>query len=639
MASTATLTSLAMLKVNIDQGKDYLEYLRPFILQVLVDHKPGRVTDQLIGEYLQTDFGLLIPNRTIQIILKRLARSNVLKRSEGIYIVTEHLIDPGIGTKKVDAERHIEAVISGLLDFDKEGPTILAGKDEAVASLIQFLSVFSVDSLRAYLRGTALPDVSGQSNNRIILVSQYVISLQRNYPERFNSFGLLVQGHMLANALMCPDLINAPRTYKNLDLYFDTPLLIHCLGVEGKLKEEAIKYLIQLLHDLGADVCSFSHSRNELERVLLGAAEYVDDPMGRGRIIAEARRNGTTKSDLLLIANQVDDMLSDAKIQIVETPDYKPEFQIDETIFGKVLDDEVSYFNPRAREYDVNSVRSIYALRAGSSPLNIEKCKAVLVTSNSAFAKAAYEYGKRYEESRKVSSVLTDYGVANIAWLKAPMGAPNLPITEVLAYCYAALQPTREFLEKFLSEIEKLEKNGRITSRDHQLLRSSVYAQDISMMLTLGEDAALTEERISETLARVTSEIKKEEEDKLKNEQEAHMQTQEELEAAKVEKEALQKRIYWSCMKRARRLAWAVSSLLTVLLASGASFGLGFRIQNPLWGWILAIGFSVTGILALFNLIFGTTVERLHLSIQDRFLTHLLKKESKITQVTLGVNG
>ncbi len=29
-----------MLKVNIDQGRDYLDYLKPFILQVLVDNNP-----------------------------------------------------------------------------------------------------------------------------------------------------------------------------------------------------------------------------------------------------------------------------------------------------------------------------------------------------------------------------------------------------------------------------------------------------------------------------------------------------------------------------------------------------------------------------------------------------------------------
>ena len=55
--STATLTSLAMLKVNIDQGEDYLEYLRPFVLQVLVDRNPELVTDQIVTDYIREQFG------------------------------------------------------------------------------------------------------------------------------------------------------------------------------------------------------------------------------------------------------------------------------------------------------------------------------------------------------------------------------------------------------------------------------------------------------------------------------------------------------------------------------------------------------------------------------------------------------
>ena len=43
--STATLTSLAILKVTVDQKGDYLDYLRPFILQVLYDHKPWKFTE------------------------------------------------------------------------------------------------------------------------------------------------------------------------------------------------------------------------------------------------------------------------------------------------------------------------------------------------------------------------------------------------------------------------------------------------------------------------------------------------------------------------------------------------------------------------------------------------------------------
>ncbi len=58
MVPTNTLTSLAILKVNVDQGGDYLEYLRPFILQVLVDHRPDIITDQIVCDYIQEQFDL-----------------------------------------------------------------------------------------------------------------------------------------------------------------------------------------------------------------------------------------------------------------------------------------------------------------------------------------------------------------------------------------------------------------------------------------------------------------------------------------------------------------------------------------------------------------------------------------------------
>ena len=81
--------------------------------------------------------------------------------------------------------------------------------------------------------------------------------------------------------------------------------------------------------------------------------------------------------------------------------------------------------------------------------------------------------GKKYESSQDVSVVITDFSLANMAWLKAPMGAPGIPRTQLLAFAYAALKPTSKLLEKLLTEIDKLKGQGKITEHAHQLLRSS----------------------------------------------------------------------------------------------------------------------------------------------------------------------
>ncbi len=315
-------------------------------------------------------------------------------------------------------------------------------------------------------------------------------------------------------------------SYKGVTFYFDTPLLVRQLGLEGEPKQAAVNSLVALLLELGATVATFSHSRDELERVITGAAQHIESPNGRGAIVMDARRRRTTRSDLLVLAGQIDDKLRDARIDVLSTPRYIEGCQIDETAFEKALDDEVSYLNPRAKEHDINSVRSIYVLRAGTSPAIVERSKAALVTSNAGFSRAAFQYGQRHEASREVSSVITDFSLANMAWLKAPLGAPAVPMTELLAFSYAALQPSMGLFEKYLSEIEKLEKQGKITARDHQLLRSSQLAQAELMNLTLGEEDALTEQTITETLKRVTEEIKKEESNKYRMERAAHQETQ-----------------------------------------------------------------------------------------------------------------
>lgn len=625
--STETLTSLAMLKVHVDQGRDYLDYLRPFILHVLVTHRPDQIIDTVVREYLRKDFGLEIPERAIQLVLKRLSRQYPLKKEMGIYRIAGNLPDPQISVAKADSARHIKAVIAELREYSKNTPKPIETDEEAVTAICSFLAEFSIPCLKAYLRGTTIPTVKARKDSQIILVSNFVLALQAK-PDRFESFLVLVKGHMLANALLCPDLKSAPKTYNGLTVFLDTPLLVRFLGLEGEPKQAAVSGLVKLLLNLGATVATFSHLRDELHRVILGAAEHIESSDARTTIVQEARKSGTSKSDLLVVAGQIDDRLKESKIAVIQTPPYLEKYQIDETAFEKALDDELNYFNPNAKQCDINSVRSIYALRERTIPIIIEQSKAVLVTSNTAFSRAAFQYGQKHQESREVSSVITDFSLANIAWLKAPLGAPLLPMTEVLAFSYAALQPSKELLDKYLKEIEKLEKQGKITARDHQLLRSSQLAQAEMMNLTLGEETALTEQTVTETLRRATEEIKKEENEKFKSEQTAHQKTLEQL-ADEIEKnKIIQERIYWLSRRRATICAWSASFFTGLMLTLGLLVGLGLRSNNPIVGGAITVATGSLFLLSLFNLIFGTTVRSLHEQLQNFCLKRSLKKKT-----------
>ena len=186
--ATNTLTSLAILKVNIDQGKDYLDYLRPFIMQILVEQKPDPVTNSVISKHIRDRFGLEIPERTVQIVLKRISKRYSLKRDHGVYRITGDLPDPQITAKQSAAERHIATILGGLRQFSQDTMHPISSDEVAIGAICTFLAEFDVTCLRAYLRGTAIPTLERAHRTDIVLVSEYVQHVQRNEPERFNSF-------------------------------------------------------------------------------------------------------------------------------------------------------------------------------------------------------------------------------------------------------------------------------------------------------------------------------------------------------------------------------------------------------------------------------------------------------------------
>ena len=536
------------------------------------------------------------------------------------------------------AERHINSILEGLKQYSQETANPIGSSAAAIDAVSSFLSKFDITCLRAYLRGTTIPTLE-DAQTSIVLVSDYVRHIQATEPNQFQSFLVMVQGHMLANALLCPDLTHATHDYNGVTFYLDTPLLVQRLGLEGAAKEDAARELLVLLTRLRGKVAVFDHSREELKGVLTGAAAHLEATTGRGAIVAEARLKGTTRSDLFLLAESLEDRLSDADIQVHATPSYVGDLQIDEEAFEHGLDDWVGYRNPRAKLYDINSVRSIYVIRAKTHAPSIEKSKAVFITSNSSFAVAAWEYGRHYESSQEVSSVITDFTLANAAWLKAPVGAPNIPTTQLLAFAYAALEPSDGLLDKYMSEIDRLVERGTITTRDHELLRSSplVYAE--LMHYTLGDEAALTEETVTQTLARVSSEIKAEVSLELQYEQEAHGSTKSALAEESVRNQQMLGGLYWRSRAQAKLFARIISLGVAVTIA--LLFLMGFLAELDFVpiassiAWILMGSSGVLTLVAVLDIVLGFSVRGFHPWLESAIFRWLLTRESKAIGIDL----
>jgi len=292
----------------------------------------------------------------------------------------------------------------------------------------------------------------------------------------------------------------------------------------------------------------------------------------------------------------------------------------------------VAYRNPNAKKRDIQSVRSIYALRANHPAPSVEKSEAVLVTSNAGFANAAWEYGQGHESTRNVSSVVTDFSLANMAWLKAPVGSLNIPETQLLAFAYAALQPSATMLDQYMREIDKLQDRGEITERDHQLLRSDPRAYDELVHLTLGEDASLTEQTVSQVLKSVTSEIEKEASTRLSVEKGQHEKTRNALRAQEKLTRILVEKIYWRCRRKSYMMSGSASITVLVFLVIGLFFG-QMSDNSGVESKIISISSLVVLLLTFANLVVGSSIRSVFFSVQNMSLVWLLKRECRSSGV------
>ncbi len=559
-----------MLRVHAEHGQDYFDYLVPFVTYVLRKEKPDKVTDVQTQGFLRKEFGLAIPQHACGFVLRRLAKRRVLQREHGVYRVVGELKDYKVEERRSAARREQQAVVNNLVEHATEKHGLTWTAQEADAAILQYLSRFSVECMKAFTQGTALPEIEKVSDVNCFVVSAFVKNAHDYQPHLFEGVVSLVKGHMLANALLCSDLESLHKKFENVTFYLDTPFIMRLLKFWGNAAYHAATELLELLKRLNGKLAIFEHTVEEVDHVLLHAERILSNPEAvTHSMIASLRREKFTVADMALARGTLDRFFESHGIVRMLAPGYSQDFQIDERLLKGAIERETFYSTQRALENDINSIRSIFELRRCKHPHRLEDSTAVLVTNNTELAVAAYNYGRQYESGRAVSAVITDFSLANVAWLKAPLAAPDLPRLELMAECYATMEPSSKLWGSYVHEIDRLHAQGNITAEDHDLLKLSLLARDQLMNLTLGTEEALSSGTVTEILERVKAELVKEKDTELQGERRRHEETRSIAEALKGKNSAIQKRIALAGARVGLAGKWAVFLLLFGAIVGG----------------------------------------------------------------------
>jgi hypothetical protein len=414
--------------------------------------------------------------------------------------------------QKADYLRKQSALVLELVRFSADQFQRALSVEEAEDALLNHIEEHSVPILGSVMNGAPYDARAASPTDRDTeyVVTAFIGRVVSSMPESFSHLETVVKGSMLAVSLYLPNNSELGRRFERTTMYLDAPVILKALGYEGAEAKEAARDLIALCRAAGAQIACFEHSVSEVKGILdRSASKALQGGFhGAHRRASDVyfANEGLGASDILLLSQKLDNDVAELGVTIQDRPAASSDLTIDELSLEELMETEIGYSSRDTLLNDLDSLTAIHRLRGGRSSARLETCRALLVTTNHGLARVGRSFFVR-DGDHDWPPALTDHHLATLVWLKKPQAAPNLPRRQILADCFAALEPGGHVWDRYLEEINRLASRGEASESDVMLLRYSTEAQRSLMDRTLGNAEQVTAETVAGILETVKGDL------------------------------------------------------------------------------------------------------------------------------------
>lgn len=506
----STLVSLAFLKVNWDSNHlGYLDNFLPILYESIRIQEKLEISAPDLQTTINQNFGLSIPIHVIRTMLIRAHKKGMVEKRDRIFYKNPEKIDDL--TFQLNQSR-VEVIYKNVIDrlclFAEVEYAIKLTKQKAEELIIAFIAYNKFD-INNFSEESIVPMPRRLEKKEKFLISDYIAKVVRIDPQLREYFQTLVIGYLLANSLFLPDPNQLQAKFNRLWVYFDTPLLMYALGYDGKDFQDPVRELLELLYMFGARLCCFKHTVEEIRGILVGCSQNRENQnFYRTRYSTQISLLRCSSSDLLLESENIEKRLESIRIKVVDRPIFVQENEnVDEVELRDAVNNKVRYTRDAALDKDINSILSIYRIRAGRMTSRLEDSRAIFVTTNSSLCNAVN--GLFYDHLGRdlVPPCIHDFSLTTLVWLKTPLKFPELPLARIIADSYAAIQPSPAFLARWMSEIDKLAQKENIDKDDYYFMKYSTEVHTALMETTCGDEQVELEGKVPQIIERAKQKI------------------------------------------------------------------------------------------------------------------------------------
>jgi hypothetical protein len=608
------LTTMAIVRSNADEGRDYIANFEPFATDRLKAWRAGEpVEPDTLAQAICSEWGVpSLPTAVGKILLRRAEERGDVVRIDGRYYPDAQKL---AGARDLAAQKNamltrMSALAKAVVGYAKAIHGLDWTEEHATEALDRLSEEFGAD-LAVAKRSGALAAVELPEREALAVVHGFARRAIESDPDSFEHLVEMVQGTMLVNALYFQDVGHPSNKLKHLRVFLDTTPVLRALGLAADPVCEATLELIALLrNEFQVKMFVFSHTLDEITGVLdavaaarrrgRNAAAQQGPFGGRNREAIDAViKKGWTAGEIDAMVAEIETRLAELGIGIKDTPPHVEKDQIDEQRFEAVLDETVGYRSKGPREKDVSSLAAIDRLRGASRPRDLSQANSLFVTANGSLVRASRAFFREADRHARVPHAMHETALTAQLWVRLPHPPPDLPRKLLIADCYAALNPGPELWERWVAHIVRLQGQGEVTDEQVQNLIYHEQAKSKLFEVTHGDPDAVGDETVTEVLDRFESELRRPAEEEVAAERARREAA--ELDAQRLRTEVARLtawRTQEEASRRKRRALIRTMTGITAAVVVVVAFLLFAVIRHDVhgrWGWASAVTLLVFG--------------------------------------------
>ena len=481
-------------------------------------------------------FGFSIPYFPMMRLLSNLCRKKILKRTHNRYLVNldnEALdsIGESFWNDLENQERNQKMLLNRYVQFI----ATKYSEEITIEDAARVFNAFIEENGVVFIKNHEYEKSTTETYRFCVLLKE----LETSDGKLFAFVESAIVGRILSElVIFTGDRIDLKKS--NAKVFLDTNIIFKLLGISTIDRSEYYKKLIKDMIDIGFKPYVYQHTYSEIVTILSSSeywiGNYQFDPSKSSEATSYYIMNGKSRENVeLQIANLQDDLES-LGIYVYDM-DYPQRIPVgvtdDKTYYDKIVSEYKrtnSQFNEGEMRNTVwDDAKSFFFtdfLNAGQNAFSFAGIQNIFVTHNETLSKVSKiqlsESGSKVEAA--IPFCVSDVFWGNLIWANSSESLSIAGKQRLMTIVAAAFEPTVAVLHRLKEELDKLEKENKITKENCYFLKSNRMALDMLVRITEGDASKFTDSTPFEILDKIRSEAKDEgiKEEKVRNETEKH---------------------------------------------------------------------------------------------------------------------